>query len=129
MISSRVLNVQREILARYDCISNLWVAYHNGDKFPDDIGREFFHAVGKILQGHSLDKLMLFHVDPKKIKQVVSHAALFDRAVNGSKTKTMTETKNEKGTQACRKQKRSQKRKSPRKKRKTRIKRTSASST
>lgn len=116
MLSSRVLNVQRELLARFDRISNLWVAYHNCGKYPDDFGREFYHAVGKILQGYSLDKIELFHIgepDPKKVTkgtkfvdaskvlQVVSYEEVFDRALNG-KNKTMTE---EKGTQECRKRK------------------------
>lgn len=101
VLSSRVLSVQRELLARFDRISNLWVAYHNSGKYPDDFGREFYHAVGKLLQGHPLDKIELYHIS-NKIPAVVSYAEVFEREVIG-KNDTMTEQK--KGT-ACQRQSR-----------------------
>ncbi len=102
MLSSRVLNVQRDVLARFDRISNLWVAYHNSGKFPDDFGREFYHAVGKLLQGHPVDKIELYHISPAEVPKVVSYAEVFEREVIG-KQKTMTEKK---GTAECQKPKR-----------------------
>lgn len=101
VLSSRVLNVQRELLTRFDRISNLWVAYHNSGKFPDDFGREFYHAVGKLLQGHPLSKIELYHIS-NVIPSVVSYADTFEREMAGKKN-TMTE--DTKGT-PCRQRRR-----------------------
>ncbi len=108
-ISSRVLNVQRELVARFDRISNLWVAYHNSGKYPDDFGREFYHAVGKLLQGYPLNKIELYHideldptkklpegtkfVDSSKILQVVSYAEVFERELKNNSNKMPEEKK------------------------------------
>jgi len=101
MLPDRVLNVQRDLLARFDRISNLWVAYHNSGKYPDDFGREFYHAVGKLLQGQPLDKVELYHIS-NKIPTIVSNAEVFEKAV-AENNNTMTEVQNTKGT-ACQKQ-------------------------
>lgn len=63
----------REILAE-KCrrISSLWVAYYNSGKSSDVFGREFYHAVGDVLNGTPLSKLELFHIDPKKIADILS---------------------------------------------------------
>lgn len=80
-VSRRVLQDQRDVLARLDDISNLWVAYHNSGKYPDEYGREFFHAVGHVLKGTTLQDLKLFHVEACSIEEVVSHARTFDAAL------------------------------------------------
>jgi len=51
---SRVQKVQKEIISRYDNIVNLWVSFHNSGKYVDEFAREFYHAVGRILQGVKL---------------------------------------------------------------------------
>jgi hypothetical protein len=50
----RVQKVQREIIDRYDRIVNLWISFHNSGKYVDEFSREFYHAVGRILQGAQL---------------------------------------------------------------------------
>ena len=62
-----------EVADKLDAISNLWIAYHGCGKFPDDFGREFFHAVGKVLQGHAVGELSLYHIDPSRVVCLVSH--------------------------------------------------------
>ena len=52
-------------------ISNLFMAYHNSGKSSEVFGREFYHAVGDILNGTPLHRLEVFHVDPKKIPEVL----------------------------------------------------------
>lgn len=52
-------------------ISNLFMAYHNSGKSSDIFGREFFHAVGDILNGTPLHRLEIFHIDAKKIPEVL----------------------------------------------------------
>jgi hypothetical protein len=51
---SRVQKVQRDIVNRYDRIVNLWISFHNSGKYVDEFSREFYHAVGRILQGAQL---------------------------------------------------------------------------
>jgi hypothetical protein len=51
---SRVQKVQREIITRYDRVANLWISFHNSGKYVDEFAREFYHAVGRILQGIQL---------------------------------------------------------------------------
>jgi len=51
---TRVQKVQREIVDRYDRIVNLWISFHNSGKYVDEFSREFYHAVGRILQGVQL---------------------------------------------------------------------------
>lgn len=51
-------------------ISSLFMAYYNSGKSSDVFGREFFHAVGDILNGTPLHRLEIFHIDPKKIPEV-----------------------------------------------------------
>ncbi len=61
----RVHRVQLEIIKRYNAVSNLYVSYFNSHNAPDVYGREFFHAVGEILQGIPIDRVKaeLFHLD------------------------------------------------------------------
>lgn len=73
MSISRVEKVQREIIQRYDHISNLYVAYMNSGKYSDEFGREFFHAVGEILQGKPVRQLTLFHLSTETIEEIVNH--------------------------------------------------------
>lgn len=51
---TRVQKVQMEIVDRYDRIVNLWISFHNSGKYVDEFSREFYHAVGRILQGVQL---------------------------------------------------------------------------
>lgn len=92
-IPTRVIAAQRDILMRFDRISNLWVAYHNSGKYPDDFGREFYYAVGKLLQGVNIDKLPLYHLDPEEVAPIVEHTKQFERALGGANG-TMTEKGN-----------------------------------
>ena len=59
-----------ELAKRYKIIADLWVAYHVHADDPAEFGREFYHAVGEILQGAATDSLELFHIDVKSIKRV-----------------------------------------------------------
>ena len=102
VLSSRVLNVQRELLARFDRISNLWMAYHNSGKYPDDFGREFYHAVGKLLQGHPLERIELYHLT-SKIPSIVAYAKTFEKELSDEINSTTEDTQDTKGT-VCRKQ-------------------------
>jgi hypothetical protein len=70
---TRVEKVQREIVERYDNISNIYVAYMNCGKHSDEFGREFFHAVGEILQGRPVRNLTLYHLNPKAVEGIVDH--------------------------------------------------------
>jgi hypothetical protein len=69
-----VEKIQREIIERYDNISNLYVAYMNCGKHSDEFGREFFHAVGEILQGTPVRSLTLYHLDAPTVAGIVNHA-------------------------------------------------------
>lgn len=73
MRQSREEKIKREILRRYAYISNLYIAYVNRGKDPEEVGREFFLAVGDILNGTPLDRLTLYHVDPEIITDVAQH--------------------------------------------------------
>lgn len=57
--ASRLLH---ELADRCRRISNLYIAYHNSGKSADEFGREFFVAVGEILNGTSMEQLELYHV-------------------------------------------------------------------
>lgn len=72
MANTRVLKVQLEVLGRLDEVTNLWIAYHNSGKFPDEFGREFFHAIGKILQGSKVADLKLSHIPTERVSPVVA---------------------------------------------------------
>lgn len=52
---TRVQKVQKEIVNRYDRIVNLWISFHNSGTYVDEFAREFYHAVGRILQGAQLN--------------------------------------------------------------------------
>jgi hypothetical protein len=64
LAETRVYRVQLEIIRRYNEISNLYVSYFNSSKSSDVYGREFFHAVGEILQGVPVDRVKseLYHI-------------------------------------------------------------------
>jgi len=70
-MSGRVGKVQRELVTRYNRIANLYIAYTNSGAFADEFGREFFHAVGDILNGTPIDKLTLHHIDPSAFEEIV----------------------------------------------------------
>jgi hypothetical protein len=70
-----------DALQRFDDITNLWMAYHNGPGFPDEYGREFFHAAGRILSGTPARKQSLHYLDTADIEEVVRHAKVFERDV------------------------------------------------
>lgn len=72
-MARRMERIQREIVQRYDHISNLYVAYMNSGRFPDEFGREFFHAVGEIIQGVPVKQLTLFHLDSAAVEDIVNH--------------------------------------------------------
>jgi hypothetical protein len=72
-MGARVLRAQRDVVARYRRISNLYVAYTNSDGSPGEYGREFFIAVGEILEGKSIEQLELFHIDVSEIEDVVAY--------------------------------------------------------
>lgn len=91
-VPTRLLSAQRELLVRYDRISNLWVAYHNSGKYPDDFGREFYYAIGKLLQGAPVSGLPLHHLDPEEVDPIVEHTKQFERALSGANG-TMTDGK------------------------------------
>jgi len=71
-MSERPIEVQTELIVRYRRVADLWVAYHvKCDNGPEEFGREFYHAVGEILQGVPLDRLELFHVQTDDVKNIV----------------------------------------------------------
>ena len=59
-----------ELVTRYHRIANLYIMYTNCGSYADEFGREFFHAVGAILNGTPVDKLVLHHVAPKMFEEV-----------------------------------------------------------
>ncbi len=65
------IKVQKDALARYKRIADLWVAYYVHGEDPSEFGREFYHAVGELLEGVPVDKLMLHHVTPNQVESVV----------------------------------------------------------
>jgi hypothetical protein len=63
---------QKEIVKRYRSITDLWVAYHiKSDDGPETFGREFYVAVGELIQGVPPKKLELHHIDVRDIVPVV----------------------------------------------------------
>jgi len=74
-MAGRVQKVQQEIVARYNRVTNLYIAYMNSGELPDVIGREFFHAVGDVLQGKPVEQLELYHIDASSVESVVRHPA------------------------------------------------------
>ena len=86
---NRVAQVQKEVLAKFKRVSNLWVAYFNSGAAPEEFGREFWHAVGDILQGKPINALELFHIDPNSVEDVIMHG----RERNGKGKKSTTHRK------------------------------------
>lgn len=72
-MGSRVLRAQRDVVARYRRVSNLYVAYTNSDGSPGEYGREFFIAIGEILEGKTIEQLELFHIDKSEVEDVVAY--------------------------------------------------------
>jgi len=71
-MSDRVQKTQMEILTRYKRIGNLWTGYYARSKDgPEVFGREFYHAVGELLQGKPLDVLELTHINAEELEEVV----------------------------------------------------------
>lgn len=54
--------MQKLLALRCRDIANLYIAYTNSGKFPDEFGREFYHAVGDILNGVPINRLELHHI-------------------------------------------------------------------
>lgn len=80
MISKRVLKTQAEVLARYRRIGDLWTGYYaKCIEGPEVFGREFFHAVGELLQGKPLDKLELVHLNVRELESVVFPGRMDDK--------------------------------------------------
>ena len=73
MTTSRVLRAQQDIVARYKRVANLWAAYLTSDAYPEDFGREFYHAVGEILEGKPLTELDLYHIDAAAVQDIIVH--------------------------------------------------------
>ena len=74
----RVTIVQRDLIARLDRIVDLIIAYNLSGKPPDEIGREFYYAVGELTEGVPLDQLELFHIDSKEIEKIAVHGKRLD---------------------------------------------------
>lgn len=92
-MASRVEKIKGEIAQRYDNIVNLYVAYMNSGKYPDMFGREFFHAVGDILQGTPVKQLVLFHLEANEVEQIVNHT-MSKGGIPGSNKKRKPERDN-----------------------------------
>lgn len=73
MTTGRVIRAQQDIIARYKRVANLWAAYLTSDAYPEDFGREFYHAVGEILEGKPLAELDLYHIDATKVQDIIVH--------------------------------------------------------
>lgn len=73
MSAGRVIRAQQDIVARYKRVANLWAAYLTSDAYPEDFGREFYHAVGEILEGKPLAELDLYHIDGSKVQDIIVH--------------------------------------------------------
>jgi hypothetical protein len=70
--NDKVLQQQADLAERCRRVINLYIAYHNSGECADVFGREFYHAVGDILNGTSLKNLEVFHINPKNISEVVA---------------------------------------------------------
>jgi hypothetical protein len=80
MTSQRVLKTQAEVLARYRRIGDLWAAYYARSTVgPEVFGREFYHAVGELLQGTPLEKLELVHLDVQELESIVFPGKMDDQ--------------------------------------------------
>jgi hypothetical protein len=73
--NDKVLLQQADLAERCRRVINLYIAYHNSGECADVFGREFYHAVGDILNGTSLKNLEVFHINPKSISEVVAPQA------------------------------------------------------
>ena len=73
MATDRFSQVQLELVHRYDLVANLWVAYHNSGISPDVFGREFYCAVGEIMQGIPAEKLSVCHIKLTQIERIINH--------------------------------------------------------
>jgi hypothetical protein len=71
MAVGRVSKVKDELVTRYHRIANLYIAYTNSGSFADEFGREFFHAVGDVLNGTPVEALTLHHIDAAAFEEVV----------------------------------------------------------
>ncbi len=85
-MSKRVLKTQAEVITRYRRIADLWATYYaKCAEGPEVFGREFYHAVGELLQGNPLENLELVHLDICNLEAVV-----FPGKVNNSGTQKHT---------------------------------------
>ena len=82
-MSKRVLKTQAEVLARYRRVGDLWTGYYAKSTVgPEVFGREFYHAVGELLQGRKLENLELVHLNVEELEEVV-----FPGRMNGKEEK------------------------------------------
>lgn len=71
-MSKQIQKATKDLLARYRRIADLWIAYQvKSDESPAVYGREFYQAVGELLQGIPTKKLELHHIDVADVESVV----------------------------------------------------------
>jgi len=71
-MKKRAQEAEAEALDRYRRIGNLWTGYYaQCSEGPEVFGREFFHAVGELLQGRDLEQLELMHISTNELEEVV----------------------------------------------------------
>jgi len=71
-MSKQTQKTTKSLLDKYHRIVDLWVAYQvNSDEGPVVYGREFYLAVGELLQGIPTKKLELQHIDVADVESVV----------------------------------------------------------
>jgi hypothetical protein len=73
--NNKLIQQQADLAERCRRVINLYIAYYNSGECADVFGREFYHAVGDILNGTSLKNLEVFHINPKSIPDVIVHQA------------------------------------------------------
>jgi hypothetical protein len=71
-MSKQIQKVHTDLLTRYRRIADLWIAYQvKNEDGPAVYGREFYQAVGELLQGLPTKKLELYHIDVTDVESVV----------------------------------------------------------
>ena len=86
----RVHNVQMDIAQRFDRIVNLCIAYGASDHYPDEYGREFYHAIVQLTHGTPLENLSLYFVDAASVGKYAMHSKKH-RTSNKKNTKKCAE--------------------------------------
>lgn len=71
-MNRQTLKLHRDLVARYRRIADLWVAYNvKSEDGPEVYGREFYHAVGELLQGIPMKRLELHHIRTSDVEPIV----------------------------------------------------------